>query len=256
MLMKYFGMILRIVIVIFSLACLIWSCSFRNAGAVLGVIGFGLIIAVCIFWKPFCKLIKHLWKRLGGRIAVIFAGTVTAAGLVLCAVFSVNMILCMDKPAEPVKAVMVLGCQVRGEEPSLFLRGRTEAALRVLEENPEAVCVASGGKGNGENISEAECIKRILISHGITEDRIFTEDQSTSTRENFLFSKEIFDELGISDGIMIATNEFHQYRSGLYAKRLGLSVGHCSYYTPKWALLNYWIREMPAIVVSLIGDCD
>lgn len=252
--MKYFTKILRIVIIIFSFACLIWSCSFLNAGAVIGVIGFGTVIAVCAFWKPFCGLIKRLWKRLGGRIALISVGTVVTLGIVTCAVFSVKILLCMDKPVETVKAVIVLGCQVKGEEPSLFLRGRTEIALKVLEENPEAVCVASGGKGNGENISEAECIKRILISHGISEDRIFIEDESTSTRENFRYSKKIFDELGISDGIIVATNEFHQYRAGLYAKRLGLEVGHCSYDTPRWALLNYWIREMPAIMsVYVLG---
>lgn len=250
--MKNIGIIIRIVIIICAAVCLVWSCSFINAGAVLGVIGFGAIIAVCAFWKPFCGLIKRLWKRVPGRIALISAGTVIAAGLVTCAVFSVNMLICMDKPVEPVKAVIVLGCQVKGEEPSLFLRRRTDAAVKVLKENPEAVCIASGGKGNGENISEAECIKRCLMSHGIPESRIFTEDRSTSTRENFRYSKEIFDELGISDGIMIATNEFHQYRAGLYAKKLGLTVGHVSCGTPPWALLNYWIREMPAILAQWI----
>lgn len=252
--MKNIGIIIRAVIIICAAVCLVWSCCFLNAGTVLGVIGFGTVIVVCALWRPFCGMIKRLWKRLGGRIALISAGTVIGIGIVTCAVFSVNMAMCIDKPVESVKAVIVLGCQVKGEEPSMFLRGRTEAAIRVLEENPEAVCVASGGKGNGENISEAECIKRILISHGISEDRIFTEDQSTSTRENFRFSKEIFDDLGISDGIMIATNEFHQFRAGLYAKRLGLEVGHCSYRTPLRAFLNYWIREMPAIMsVYVLG---
>ncbi len=250
--MKIFGSVLRIAITVCAFVCLVWSCDFFSAGAVIGVLMFGSILAVCVAWRPFCGLVKHLWKIVGGRIAVIFTGSVIALGIGFCMFFSVNMAIYAEESVENVRAVMVLGCRVKGEEPSDMLKSRLNAALEVLSDNPDAVCVVSGGKGNGENISEAEAMRRYLVENGIDEKRIFTEDKSISTRENFRFSKEIFDELGILDGIVVATNEFHQYRAELYADRVGLEVGHHSAATPLVSKLNYWIREWAALMSVLV----
>ena len=46
----------------------------------------------------------------------------------------------------------------------------------------------SGGKGDGENISEAEAMYRYLTGHGIDGDRLIREEESTSTKENLEFS--------------------------------------------------------------------
>lgn len=94
-------------------------------------------------------------------------------------------------PAANADYVIVLGAQVRGETPTLVLNARIKAAAEYLEKYPEAVCVASGGKGTGETISEAEAIRRGLVQCGISEDRILLEDCSTSTSENLKFSAEV-----------------------------------------------------------------
>lgn len=78
---------------------------------------------------------------------------------------------------------------LRGERVSLTLKLRLDAALEYLEHSPNTAVIVSGGKGDGENISEAEAMKRYLVSHGVDEGRIITEDKSTSTWENFKFSK-------------------------------------------------------------------
>lgn len=252
--MKKTGLIIRIIIAVLSLCCLVWACDFFSAGAVIGVLLFGSVFAVCAAWRPFCNLIKRLWDRVFGRIALIFFGTLIGACAVLCVVFSVNMAVYVEEPVSEVKAVMVLGCRVKGEEPSNMLKSRLNAALEVLGENPEAVCVVSGGKGSGEDISEAEAMGRYLAEHGISEERIFKENTSVSTRENFRFSKGIFEELGISDGIVIATNDFHQFRAELYAKQAGLDVGHHSAKTPLVSALNYWIREWAALAQLIVYD--
>lgn len=250
--MKIVGLCFRIMIAVCSAVCLVWSFGALNAGTVIGALFFGAVIAVCAAWRPLCGLIKRIWRRIGGRIALISVGVVMLLGAGLCGFIAVNIAVYADEPVETVRAVMIMGCRVRGEEPSLMLQSRMNAALVVLSENPEAVCVASGGMGNGENISEAECMRRYLIDHGIAEERIFTEGESTSTRENFRFSKAIFDELGISDGIVVVTNDFHQYRTELYARRAGLDVGHFSNKTPITSLLNYCIREVPAILSAYL----
>lgn len=252
--MKIIGLTVRIIVSLCAAVCLVWACflSSYSAGSALGFVLFGMIIAVCILWRPLCRLVKRLWKKVGGRIAVISVGVVMLLFVGVSAFFSVNMAVYIEEPVENVRAVMVLGCRVKGEEPSNMLKARLNAALEVLAENPEAVCVASGGMGNGENISEAEAMRRYLIQNGIAEERIFIEDSSTSTRENFRFSKEIFEELGISDGIVIATNDFHQFRAELYARRNGLDVGHHSAKTHRASFLNYWIREWLALLSALM----
>lgn len=170
-----------------------------------------------------------------------------------CVFFTVNIALHAEIPLEKTEAVIILGCQVRGETPSQMLKRRLDAAIEVLNENPEAVCVMSGGKGNGEDISEAECMRRYLSDAGIDEARLYPEDKSTSTRENLAFSAEILENLGISENIMLVTNEFHQYRASIYARRAGLKTGAHSAKTPLQNLLNYGLRENAALFAACVG---
>ena len=58
-----------------------------------------------------------------------------------------------------------------------------------------------------------------LIAHGVDESRIYREDRSTSTQENFAYSEEIMAELGLDAGDMFAfvTNDYHIFRAGRIA---------------------------------------
>lgn len=44
--------------------------------------------------------------------------------------------------------------------------------------------------------------------------------------------------------IAIVTNEFHEYRAGVIAGRLGLSYGAVSAKTAWWLLPTYYAREL------------
>ena len=245
--------IIRTVIAAIAGVLLIWvSINYFNVGTIIGWVIFGSIIALGVFWKKFRALVKRLWSKVFGKITVCFIGAVAAFAAGLGVFFSVNMILSAEKPREKTEAVIILGCQVRGEEPSAMLKNRLDAALDVLRENPEAVCIASGGKGDNENISEAECMRRYLIANGIEDERIYVEDKSESTEENLAFSRDILENLGISDNIMIVTSEFHQYRAAVYAAKNGLQTGAHSAKTPVWNLLNYWVREWGTLVMAYI----
>ena len=54
--------------------------------------------------------------------------------------------------------IIVLGAHVDGTRMTLALLERARRALLYLEENPGTKAVLSGGKGDGENISEAEAM--------------------------------------------------------------------------------------------------
>lgn len=248
--MKAVRISLQLLVILISACCLIWVnlTVFVTAGSIIGTVIFGGILVGAVFYRRLFGLIERLWDRLPWRIALTAVGAVATLAVGLCTFFTFQMISHINKPLTEVKCVMVLGCQVVGEIPSYMLSDRLDRALDVLAENPEAVCIVTGGQGRGEAITEAEAMRRYLTAHGIAEERIYIEEHSTSTEENFANSKEILDKLGISDGIAVVTNEFHQYRAAIYAQQNGLKTGHYSAGTSLYSLLNYWIREWAALL--------
>ena len=163
-----------------------------------------------------------------------------------------------DNSALPVDAVIVLGAGVNGEMPSLILWSRINAAAAYLEEHPDVPVVLSGGQGPGETISEAACMRRELTARGVEEDRLLLEDRSTSTAENFAFSKELLEAHGIDTDtavIAVVTSDFHCFRAHLIARRAGLTVIDVPAEVD-WLLLNanYYIREFFALGKTLIFD--
>jgi uncharacterized SAM-binding protein YcdF (DUF218 family) len=141
--------------------------------------------------------------------------------------------------------LIVLGAKVNGTVPSLALDRRIDAAAEYLKDNPNTVVIASGGKGRGEDISEAECIKRELIDQGISESRIMLEDQSTDTSENVRFSKKLI-PADSSNGVIV-TNTFHLYRAVSIASDQGLEASGLPAETPRSAVVKSYGREYLAI---------
>lgn len=142
------------------------------------------------------------------------------------------------------KVIIVLGCRVRGDEPSLSLIKRVDAAYKFLLFNPESVAILSGGQGKDENISEAQCMQQFLYARGISKDRLILEDRSTSTDENIRFSLQIIETLDLDRNVAIATSEYHQKRAANICEKYGLNGTPVSSKT-KWTLLpTFLLREL------------
>lgn len=141
--------------------------------------------------------------------------------------------------------IIVLGARVKGTVPSLAFASRIKAAASYLKQNENTIAIASGGKGPGEDISEAESIKRELIKLGISESRILLEDRSTDTYENISFSKRLIPENAQTG--LIVTNTFHIYRAVSIARDQGLDVKGLPAKTPLSALVKSYTREYLAI---------
>ncbi len=140
--------------------------------------------------------------------------------------------------------IIVLGCRVRGDEPSLSLIKRVDAAYKFLLFNPESVAILSGGQGKDENISEAQCMQQLLYARGISKNRLILEDRSTSTNENICFSLQIIEKLDLDRNVAIATSEYHQKRAANICKKYGLNSTPVSSKT-KWTLLpTFLLREL------------
>ena len=141
--------------------------------------------------------------------------------------------------------LIILGCQVRGTEPSRMLRQRLDAALDYLNDHPDATAIVSGGMGPGEDITEAECMYTYLTAAGIDPSRILQEAQATSTMENLRFSLELMEP---NSTAAIVSNEFHLYRAGQMAQKLGLEASLVPASTEYPILLaSYFLREIFAV---------
>ncbi len=152
--------------------------------------------------------------------ALIVGRSLIAAGVALFIAVESFVISGMVSAAPPnLDYLIVLGARVNGTEPSLSLKTRTEAAVKYLNENPDTIVIASGGQGDDEDISEAECIIRLLKEMGISEDRILREDKSTSTAENIRFSYALMPDEEASVGVV--TNGYHMARARLIAQSNG-----------------------------------
>ncbi|MEH7010993.1 YdcF family protein [Neobacillus niacini] len=141
--------------------------------------------------------------------------------------------------------IIILGARVKGEIPSLALQYRIDAAASYLKKNKETIAIASGGKGPGEEITEAEAIKRGLLAHGINGNRILLEDKSTDTVENISFSKDLIPK-HLQTGLLV-TNDFHLYRAISISKDQGLSLKGIPAETPTIAIPKSYTREYLAI---------
>ena len=84
-------------------------------------------------------------------------------------------------PASGLDYVIVLGAHVRSTGPSRALALRLDAALDYAADNPDTIFIVSGGQGSNEPCTEADAMKTYLETHGLSSDRILTEDQSTNT---------------------------------------------------------------------------
>lgn len=160
--------------------------------------------------KPVRIATAIVLSALAGAVALIEIPIVTAA---------------VATPEPDAEYVVVLGAAVHGEKPSTALHKRLDRAISYLNENPAAKVVLSGGQGEGEDISEAECMRRYLTENGIDLARILMEDRSTSTKENLAFSKTVIEaDGGKTARVAIVSSAYHLYRAEKMAASLGMNA--------------------------------
>ena len=87
------------------------------------------------------------------------------------------------------RTVMVIfGCQVRKDGPSILLRDRLDTALAYWEEHPDIKIVVTGGKGDDEHMSEAQCMFDYLTARGVDGENILMENRSRNTHQNIRYT--------------------------------------------------------------------
>ena len=223
-----------------------------NIGSAAGMFICALLTVILVKRSAFVSLIKTAYKTQAGKVIITAIAVLAVIGVITAIVISVLMIRATNNLPDEPTTVIVLGCRVKENGPSLMLQKRMDAAYDYMTENENVICIASGGQGSDEPMSEAQAIKNSLVEKGISPDRIIMEDKSENTFQNIRNSLEIFDSMGMSRKAVIITSEFHQLRAKMIASKQGLECYSKSSPTYPPLLPSYWVREWFGVLHELI----
>ncbi len=239
----------------------ILACGFILYGIMIAAIRSGskfyifwfFMAAVCIFFAFAAKI--HLWSKLKKPIKITFIALVVI-GISAVGIFEAMVISSMNKTGpDNLDYIIVLGAHVKTTGPSVVLKARLDKAIDYMNNNPDTICIVSGGQGVNEPFSEAYGMKDYMTNNNINTDRIIMEDKSTTTMENIEFSKVIIDKHSTKDdySVGVVTNNFHVFRAMQIANDNGLnnSYGISAHSNPLY-LPNNMMREFFGEVKYLI----
>ena len=205
------------------------------------LVGFLAVINLirCIL-RSICKAI---WTVIRKPVTIILVIV-----LILMAITAVPVLWGVQyQPDENCDYLILLGAGVDGDTPSNILQDRINQAYEYLSLHPDTICIATGGKGDDENLSEAQCIFNHLTAMGIEPERIWLEDRATSTVENFKYSMELLEAKTDSHKgtIGVLSNEFHLFRASLIAKANGIQPIYIPAATSNTLTrITYTVREI------------
>ena len=244
---------IRYLLLILIIICLVYSVSIFMVGS--GTFSFLIwLFGAIIFGLMFYLSGYGRWLKLpfGIRYASYAIISLTLLFFILC--FCAMASHFGDKGEAGLDYIVVLGAQMKDGSPSAIYKFRLDTAYDYLIENPDTVCIVSGGKGKNENVSEGDGGKEYLVSKGIDPERIMAETEAEDTVENIRLSKEIMDRSSEADTLRIGivTNNFHVFRGLHLAKKyMGNEVFGIAAYTVPWYLPNNMIRECFGIARDL-----
>lgn len=255
--MKSISNIVRLSIILFALVNLVLFCcpmimGIFNIGNITGVLVCLIIIFCSIYCYQLKNLLCQLYQNTFFKRIVIILSLIIVFCIICTTILSILMIKAATNFPPNNSTVIVLGCKVNAQTPSLMLKRRLDTALKYLNNNKEALCIVSGGQGDGENITEAQAMYNYLTEKGIDKDRIYMESKSTNTTENIKFSKEIIEQNNLNKNIAIVTDGFHQLRASLIAKDNELKAYSISAKTPWYTFSTYYIRELYALIEQIV----
>ena len=168
---------------------------------------------------------------------------------------SVSVLYQFNRPKYRQEFIIVLGAGlINGERVTPLLAKRIDAAIRFYHEQARRghqppTLIMSGGQGSDEKVSEAFAMQQYALSQGIPETDILLEDQSTTTFENMKFSSRLIQEQQPTAAkVIFASNNYHIFRAGIFARQAGLKADGIGAKTALYYLPTAFLREFIAIV--------
>ena len=215
---------------------------------------FSALVCICLIGIIlFYTLMPLVGQKLPGFAkwtTRIFTGILAVGLLVVGITEAIIIKASFGSPKEQVEYMVVLGAKVRVTGPSASLWDRIYAAADYLGEHPDTIAIVSGGQGSDEPITEAECMYHELVNLGIAPERIWIEDEATSTWENLNFALNLIEEkTGQRPGKLgVLSSEYHLFRASLFAEACHVDfVGIPAKTSRLSQAVNHFMREVAGV---------
>lgn len=119
---------------------------------------------------------------------------------------------------EDVDAIIVLGCKVNGNEPSMMLKFRLDRGIELYKDMNTKLLL-SGDHGQKE-YDEVNAMRDYVLEQEIDTHNVFLDHAGFSTYDSMYRAKEVF---GIKK-VIVVTQRYHLYRSLYIANKLGIEA--------------------------------
>lgn len=241
--------------------------SFCNIWAVAGIFLIWLSVYRLKHGYSFWSRIQKKWKR----VILIFTGVCGLIALVNLIFILTPRILNLEELACEAGETEIESEFSDGHQVYVFLLGggidkngklpkpvmlRVRKTAEYMKLNEDALCVVTGGTLKWLPYPEAPELKRQLVKLGISEDRIFVEDQALDTIQNLQKGTEVLKSaLGLTtrevldSPVVLVSSRYHLRRSQRLAHRMGFeNVTGVGCRTPVFHLPMAYLREICAYV--------
>ncbi len=176
-----------------------------------------------------------------------------------------------EKTGPGPQVMVIFGCKVETWGPSVLLQDRLDTALDYLENHPDMKIVVTGGKGDDEHMSEAQCMYNYLTAHGVNGENIYLEPRSRNTWQNVNYPLDLMGEVGVSvsaatgeteglnpgGDVLLVSSGFHLARIKLLWARAGGTGEPSTLAAPvshRPSAVRMFFREPLALVKSFVFD--
>ncbi|MCD8540924.1 MAG: YdcF family protein [Leadbetterella sp.] len=118
---------------------------------------------------------------------------------------------------------IVLGTAIWGDEPSPVFRERIHQGIRLYKSGYIKKIIFTGGKVNGNALSESYVAKKYAEKHGVDSTDILIEERSRITLENLKFAKVLMAENHLATALVVS-DPLHMKRGMSMAKDMHISA--------------------------------
>lgn len=174
-------------------------------------------------------------------IFVVLIGCLTTLFINLYMIFSTkNQITDIDNLDDYYDAIIVLGCRVDGDSPSLMLSRRLDKGIEVYDKLKSKIILS--GDHDEKDYDEVNVMRNYMLSSSVPSVDIFLDHAGINTYDSIYRAKYIFG----AEKIVIVTQKYHMYRALYLANKLDLeAVGIVADDIPqKGIMLKNEIREV------------
>ena|GEM_PF-92685 len=220
----------------------------RRVSNLLGLIAVGGVVALVALLA--LALVTGWTWLLIGAVAGLALGAHVAVLLTAFTVY--GELYARLRPRPGMDAVVVLGSRVFGTQVPPLLAARIDKGLEVqaaeVAQGRRPLLVLSGGQGADEDVPEADAMAAYALAHGAGADEVRIERASRTTQENLTLSRELLASEGHGTTLVVATNDFHAFRTAIIARELGIDAQVVGAPTARYYYPTAVLREFVAVL--------